>query len=356
MAPFVEREWGAKATELMRRVKRLADPDGVLGPGVVINDDPGAHLRNLKTTPSIEDVGRHLRRVRLLRAGLPQPPPDHHPAPADRAAPRDGPPGARAPRCSRRCWRSSSTTRSRPAPPTAPACSPARSGSTPASSSRACARAALRARRAASRCGWRGRWDGGRARRAGEPARRRRGGVARAAMRGASRATRAALELRAAARSGRANMPHPAPAPAAGRPRREGAAAVYVPACVNRIFGRARGAGTGRRACPRRWSRSRRAPGCRCGSPPTSPGTAARRHGRRRATSAAPGGWPTTRVDALWRWSGGGELPIVCDASSCTLGLAAEAVPLLSEVNAERHAKLEIVDSIAWAASACCRG
>ena len=54
MAPFVEREWGPKATELMRRVKRLADPDGVLGPGVLINDDPGVHLRNLKTTPSIE--------------------------------------------------------------------------------------------------------------------------------------------------------------------------------------------------------------------------------------------------------------------------------------------------------------
>ena len=33
MAPFVEREWGAKATELMWRIKRLADPDGVLGPG-----------------------------------------------------------------------------------------------------------------------------------------------------------------------------------------------------------------------------------------------------------------------------------------------------------------------------------
>ena len=58
MAPFVEREWGAKATELMRRVKRLADPDGVLAPGVVLNDDPGVHLRNLKTTPAIEERGR----------------------------------------------------------------------------------------------------------------------------------------------------------------------------------------------------------------------------------------------------------------------------------------------------------
>ena len=33
MAPFVEREWGAAATEMMWRVKRLADPAGVLAPG-----------------------------------------------------------------------------------------------------------------------------------------------------------------------------------------------------------------------------------------------------------------------------------------------------------------------------------
>ena len=44
MAPFVEREWGAKATELMWRIKALADPDGILGPGVVLNRDPKVHL------------------------------------------------------------------------------------------------------------------------------------------------------------------------------------------------------------------------------------------------------------------------------------------------------------------------
>jgi len=55
MAPYVEREWGEEATELMWRVKRLADPDGVLNPGVVLNRDPDVHLRNLKTTPAIED-------------------------------------------------------------------------------------------------------------------------------------------------------------------------------------------------------------------------------------------------------------------------------------------------------------
>ena len=56
MAPYVEREWGQRATELMWRVKELADPDGVLAPGVLLNRDEGAHLRNLKTTPEIEEV------------------------------------------------------------------------------------------------------------------------------------------------------------------------------------------------------------------------------------------------------------------------------------------------------------
>ena len=54
MAPFVEREWGAKATELMWRIKQLADPDCVLGPGVILNRDPDCHLQNLKTVPTVE--------------------------------------------------------------------------------------------------------------------------------------------------------------------------------------------------------------------------------------------------------------------------------------------------------------
>ena len=55
MAPFVEREWGRTATEMMWEVKRLADPDAVLGPGIVLNRDPACHLENLKTTPVIEE-------------------------------------------------------------------------------------------------------------------------------------------------------------------------------------------------------------------------------------------------------------------------------------------------------------
>ncbi|MBV9197339.1 MAG: FAD-binding oxidoreductase [Solirubrobacterales bacterium] len=54
MAPFVEREWGPKATEMMWRIKELADPDGILAPGVVLNHDHGVHLRDLKSAPEIE--------------------------------------------------------------------------------------------------------------------------------------------------------------------------------------------------------------------------------------------------------------------------------------------------------------
>ena len=55
MAPFVEAEWGRDAYAVMRRVKALVDPDGLLNPGVIINADPRAHLRHLKALPAVED-------------------------------------------------------------------------------------------------------------------------------------------------------------------------------------------------------------------------------------------------------------------------------------------------------------
>ena len=56
MAPFVEREWGAKATDIMWRLKRLADPRLVLGPDVVLTTDEEIHLKHFKSTPKIEQV------------------------------------------------------------------------------------------------------------------------------------------------------------------------------------------------------------------------------------------------------------------------------------------------------------
>ncbi|MHB8947468.1 MAG: FAD-binding and (Fe-S)-binding domain-containing protein [Rhodoferax sp.] len=56
MAPFVEREWGTQATDLMRRIKQLFDPQNLLNPGVILNDDPQAHLKNLKPMPAAEEL------------------------------------------------------------------------------------------------------------------------------------------------------------------------------------------------------------------------------------------------------------------------------------------------------------
>lgn len=56
MAPFVPLEWGGEAMELMRGLKRLMDPAGLLNPGVIINDDPKAHLADLKPMPAADPM------------------------------------------------------------------------------------------------------------------------------------------------------------------------------------------------------------------------------------------------------------------------------------------------------------
>lgn len=54
MAPFVKYEWGEKAFGVMRRVKELFDPHGLLNPGVIFNDDPECFLKNFKALPVLK--------------------------------------------------------------------------------------------------------------------------------------------------------------------------------------------------------------------------------------------------------------------------------------------------------------
>ncbi|WP_338669468.1 FAD-binding and (Fe-S)-binding domain-containing protein [Pseudodesulfovibrio methanolicus] len=56
MAHFVELEWGRDAFALMREIKALFDPQGLLNPGVILNDDPRAHLKDLKPLPVADDM------------------------------------------------------------------------------------------------------------------------------------------------------------------------------------------------------------------------------------------------------------------------------------------------------------
>ena len=51
MSPFVEKEWGSKAYEMMKRIKKIFDPENRINPGVLINPDPKSHLKNLKPMP-----------------------------------------------------------------------------------------------------------------------------------------------------------------------------------------------------------------------------------------------------------------------------------------------------------------
>ena len=56
MAPFVEKEWGSEAYALMKKIKQLFDPEGLLNPGVILNDNPRAHLENLKPLPEADPI------------------------------------------------------------------------------------------------------------------------------------------------------------------------------------------------------------------------------------------------------------------------------------------------------------
>jgi D-lactate dehydrogenase len=317
MAPYVEREWGEKATELMWRVKRLADPDGVLSPGVVLNRDPDAHLRNLKTTPAIEESAttcvecgfcepvcpsRNLtttprQRIVLRREMARQP----TGSPVQRAlleefeyealdtCAADG-------SCQLAC---------------------------PVGIDTGKLVKELRERRHTER---------GEALALGVA---KRWGTVEAASRAG---LRAGGSLARRTKRGRALPP-----PASGElpaTSREVAVAVYVPSCTNRIFGRSPATAlveVSRRAGMPVWIPGDVAGSC-CGLPWSSKGLdEAHRHKA------------NEMIERLWRWSGEGVLPIVVDAASCTHGIADPGEGVLTEPNAERLAKLEILDSVAWA-------
>ena len=54
MAPYVRRQFGDELYEVMCQVKRLFDPHNILNPGVVISDDPQLHLKHIKLAPVVE--------------------------------------------------------------------------------------------------------------------------------------------------------------------------------------------------------------------------------------------------------------------------------------------------------------
>lgn len=55
MAPFVRRQYGDELYNVMWELKRLLDPDMLFNPGVLLTEDPDAHLKNLKTQATVDE-------------------------------------------------------------------------------------------------------------------------------------------------------------------------------------------------------------------------------------------------------------------------------------------------------------
>ena len=75
MAPFVEKEWGSEAFVIMKQVKNLFDPKGILNPGVIFNDDPLCYIKDFKPlTPTNPHVDKCIEcgfcEINCLTCGL----------------------------------------------------------------------------------------------------------------------------------------------------------------------------------------------------------------------------------------------------------------------------------------------
>jgi D-lactate dehydrogenase len=336
MAPYVEREWGEAATELMWRVKQLADPDGVLNPGVVLNRDPDVHLRNLKTTPQIEESANTCVECGFCEPVCPSR--NLTTTPRQRIVLRREmarqPAGSPVQRALLEEYEYDSLDTCAADGSCQLAC--------PVGIDTGAMVKELRKERHTERA------EG-------------------AALATAKRWTRVEKASRAGLRVGgplarRTKRGKGLPGPASATlpaTERQGAAAVYVPSCTNRIFGPNPADGTQSRDIDRFESRrpsvvealvevSRRAglpvwipaevAGSCCGLPWSSKGFGdAHRHKA------------NEMVERLWAWSGEGALPVVIDAASCTQGVTDPGEGVLSEENAGRLAQLEILDSVAWA-------
>ncbi|MEU2182449.1 (Fe-S)-binding protein, partial [Streptomyces thermolilacinus] len=126
-------------------------------------------------------------------------------------------------------------------------------------------------------------------------------------------------------------------------------AAVYFPACVNRVFGGPDGHPDGPSLPEAVVALSARA-----GLPVWIPGDV---RGLCCATAWASKGYEEGAsvmarrvVETAWGWTGGGLLPLVVDASSCALGLGREVVPYLDGRTRELHGELTVYDAVVWAA------
>ncbi|MFD9613898.1 FAD-binding and (Fe-S)-binding domain-containing protein [Streptomyces sp. NPDC059083] len=343
IAPFLELEWGARATDLMWRVKEALDPAGVLAPRIVLDRDPQAHLRGLKTIPAVERIADPCIECGFCEPTCPSQ--DLTTTPRQRIVLRremmrqsDGSPVEARLLASYgydavdTCAGDSTCKLACPVGiDTGALMKEFRHERHSPREERLAALAArnFRAVEASARLAV------GAADRIGDRVLESVTGLAR-------RAVRPDLVP--------AWLPEIPGAAARRLPRthRPAAVAVYYPACVNRIFGDPDG-----HAGPS-LPEAVVAVSARAGRPVWIPddvaGTCCATIWHSKGYERGDEVMANRIVEAAWGWTAGGKLPLVVDASSCTLGIAHDVVPYLTRDNRELHAELTVLDSLVWAA------
>jgi D-lactate dehydrogenase len=347
IAPFLEKEWGPKATAIMWRIKKLFDPKGLLAPGVLLNKDPRGHVKNTHTAPEIEHVAnaciecgycepvcpsRHLTTTPRQRIALRREMMRHEPgSPVQKALLEEYEYDA-----VQTCAGDSSCEH---------AC--------PVQINTGVMMKQFRHLEHSQPQEWIAEkiaehWG------AVEP-------VARASMFAGNAAAKllgdgTVRSILNAARKVISPELLPSwmeslPMPASSKPphtTEEGAAAIYFPACINRIFGGSKLSRHKISLAEAFVAVSERA-GYPLFIPPDVVGNCCATVWHSKGYNAGNILMANRVVDSMWRWSQQGSLPIVSDASSCTLGLKQEVLDYLTPENRDRHRHLTIYDSITWA-------
>lgn len=335
MAPFVEAEWGSEAVAIMREVKALLDPQGFLNPGVVLNSDPRAHVTHLKSLPTVDpEVDR------CIECGFCEPScPSRRLTltPRQRIAVRremvrqEAQGGGDVLRSLRQDFQHAGIDTCAGDSLCSTAC-PVKIDTGRLMKRLRSERHDPRARRAA-------RWA---ARHFLLMERLTRLAVRTGQLIERIAGTRALQGLTRAARLPRWSAAIPRVPRALPATEREGAEAVYVPACLSRILGKPRDGEKSlsevlltlaERAGVRLWIPSGSQGHC-CGLPFGSKGF-----------PEAQADILTALVDRLWDWSEQGRLPVVLDASSCLHSIEVSGA-LLGEETRRRLASLRLLDAM----------
>lgn len=347
MAPFVLDEWGEKATRMMWQIKELADPQGILGPNVILTHNPQINLQSLKSVPTIEDISNATHCIEcgfcepvcpsrnitttprqriVLRREMARQPENSavlqallkdYEYDAIETCAVDG-------SCSLSCPIGINTgslmrefrKREHSNEAETIALRVAKNWATVEKFAKVGLKAAEIVQRIAGVAPLKVITD-----------------IARSVI---------SSEIMPA-------VPGPMPYPAKKLPSTsmQNAAAVYFPACVNRIFGRNLAAENEPSLAEALITVSKRAErpiwipsdvsGICCSTPFQS-------KGYKRAHQFMA----SLIANALWRWSDDGKLPIVVDANSCTLGILTGVAEQLPPQERERFAKIRVLDSIEW--------